>query len=36
MKQSGKQDKLEASDYLPEIGGAADTVMFFYTSAMLL
>ncbi|MCF2487896.1 hypothetical protein [Dyadobacter sp. CY347] len=35
-KQSGKQDTLEASDYLPEIGGAADTVKYFYTNAMLL
>lgn len=29
-KQSGKPDRLEASDYLPAIGTAADTVKFFY------
>ena len=35
-KQSGMPDKLEASDYLPEIGSNADTVTFFYTNAMPL
>lgn len=36
MKQSGKQDKFEASDFMPEIRGAANTVKFIYTNAMLL
>ncbi|SKB44874.1 hypothetical protein [Dyadobacter psychrophilus] len=35
-KQSGKPSILEASDYLPEIGTARDSVKFFYTQVMPL